>query len=165
MTGAASVPTAERTHAKAVRELLARANYTKTGIQEALGRGGEILVRLQDRPAYVRRLAGRTGALEALIRLFVLDDDVAPGDSERAFAPVDLASLEALGLIEQAEGMLRGRVRLIRHGTILIASDLPSNASVGAEHVAGIHRPSITLANLTIRRPVRTALDMGTGNG
>jgi methylase of polypeptide subunit release factors len=31
--------------------------------------------------------------------------------------------------------------------------------------VAGIHPPSVTLAKLTIRRPVARALDVGTGNG
>ena len=34
-----------------------------------------------------------------------------------------------------------------------------------AQWVAGIHPPSVTLAKLTVRRPVARALDTGTGNG
>src|SRR4029077_5460930 len=34
-----------------------------------------------------------------------------------------------------------------------------------ADHVVGVTRPSVTLACLTVRRPVRSALDLGTGGG
>ena len=33
------------------------------------------------------------------------------------------------------------------------------------DHVAGVHGPSLTLSHLTVRRPVETALDVGTGSG
>jgi SAM-dependent methyltransferase len=36
---------------------------------------------------------------------------------------------------------------------------------MGSDWVAGIHPPSVTLAKLTVRRPVARALDTGTGNG
>ena len=54
--------------------------------------------------------------------------------------------------------------RLIPHDDLLIASDLPETGA-GGDHVPGVQRPSNTLANLTVRRPVRRALDVGTGNG
>ncbi len=60
--------------------------------------------------------------------------------------------------------MLRGTVRLVPQGDLLIASDLAGEGG-RADHVAGVHRPSVTLSDLTVRRPVERALDMGTGCG
>ncbi len=61
---------------------------------------------------------------------------------------------------------MRALVRLVPHGDIAVASDLADTAADRrADHVAGLHRPSVTLADLTVRRPVRTALDVGTGCG
>lgn len=54
--------------------------------------------------------------------------------------------------------------RLIPHDELVIASDLLETGA-GRDHVPGVQRPSNTLANLTVRRPVRRALDLGTGNG
>ncbi len=59
--------------------------------------------------------------------------------------------------------MLRPRVRIVPHDDLLIACDLSERKD--ADHVAGVHRPSVALAALTVRRPVATALDVGTGNG
>ncbi len=54
-------------------------------------------------------------------------------------------------------------VRIVPHDELLIASDPPRERQ--ADHVASVHRPSATLAHLTVRRPVARALDVGTGNG
>jgi methylase of polypeptide subunit release factors len=51
----------------------------------------------------------------------------------------------------------------VPHEHLLIASDRYSEGF--ADHVAAVHGPSATLAHLTVRRPVATALDVGTGNG
>ena len=40
-----------------------------------------------------------------------------------------------------------------------------SPAPAAPNHVAGVHRPSATLAELTVRRPVEAALDVATGCG
>ena len=37
--------------------------------------------------------------------------------------------------------------------------------TAGRDFVPGVHRPSVTLAHLTVRRRVERALDVGTGNG
>src|SRR6185295_16402497 len=60
---------------------------------------------------------------------------------------------------------LVGAVRLVPHGVLLVASDLPDDEGLHPDHVAGMHRPSVTLADLTVRRHVARALDMGTGCG
>ena len=69
------------------------------------------------------------------------------------------------GLVESAGGLVSPRVRLVPHDDLLIVSDIPDEAEDQPDHVAGIHNPSVTLAHLTIRRPVETALDVGTGSG
>ena len=62
---------------------------------------------------------------------------------------------------------MRALVRVVPHDELLIASDrqLEPGADARPDHVAGVHRPSLTLSHLTVRRPVETALDVGTGNG
>jgi hypothetical protein len=156
-------PRADRVHATAFRDLLRRADYTRDGIQAALGGSGDVLVRPPERPVNLRRIAERgTPALQSLIRLFLLDSPVDPDEAARAFAPTTLEALEALGVVEQSDGGIHGLVRVIPHGDIVVASDLPT-ADAQADHVAGLHRPSITLADLTVRRPVARALDVGTG--
>jgi Methyltransferase small domain len=79
-------------------------------------------------------------------------------------APLGSEGLERLGLVVQRDGSLVAAVRLIPHDEVVIASDL-GESGAGAEHVPGVQRPSNTLANLTVRRPVARALDVGTGNG
>lgn len=90
-----------------------------------------------------------------LIALLLLGDTV-PTDE-----PGEL--LVETGLAEERDGALRGLVRVVPHDDLLIASDRLDVD--GADRVAGVHRPSATLAHLTIREPVERALDVGTGNG
>jgi SAM-dependent methyltransferase len=55
-------------------------------------------------------------------------------------------------------------VRLVPHDELLIASD-HAGGDVHADHVPGVHRPSVALAHLTVRGRGERALDVGTGNG
>jgi hypothetical protein len=77
-----------------------------------------------------------------------------------------LEAFATLRLVEERDGALGGSVRIVPQGDLLIASDLP-RGGVGErqDHVAGVHRPSVTLADLTVRRPAGRALDLGTGCG
>ena len=74
--------------------------------------------------------------------------------STAQLAPLGVAGLERLGLVSRArEGRLVPAVRLVPHDGLVIASDL--GGCGGADHVPGVQRPSLTLANLTVRRPSR----------
>jgi methylase of polypeptide subunit release factors len=106
-----------------------------------------------------RRLAAVVRPLAGLIRMLLLGLDVAEDD----VTPVDAELLVALGIADEVSGALRPRVRIVPHDDLLIACDLSERKD--ADHVAGVHRPSVALAALTVRRPVATALDVGTGNG
>jgi SAM-dependent methyltransferase len=60
---------------------------------------------------------------------------------------------------------MHGAARLVPHDELLIASDHAGAAEAHADHVPGVHRPSVALAHLTVRGEGERALDVGTGNG
>jgi SAM-dependent methyltransferase len=101
-----------------------------------------------------RRLAPNE-PFSVAVRLFLLGAEVAAADAE----PFDLDEV-----LEASGGRVRATLKLVPHGDLLLASDRDDGA-MGHDWVAGIHPPSVTLAKLTVRRPVARALDMGTGNG
>jgi Methyltransferase small domain len=145
---------------------LAAAGFSGEGVRAALGSGSEVLARTDHKPVYERRLVGLE-PLGTMVRLLVLDTAVPVEDARRAFAPLPLERLEALGVLRTDGGEARALVRLVPHDELLIASDLrPSWVDdIRPDHVAGVHGPSLTLSHLTVRRPVETALDVGTGGG
>jgi Methyltransferase small domain len=148
-----------------LRAVLASAGFEGEAVRSALGVDSHVLARPADLPVQRRRLAG-IEPLGTITTLFVLDTPVASADASRAFAPLRVEDLEALGLVESGGGLVRARVRLVPHDDVLIASDVPKiGAAQPPNHVAGIHGPSVTLAHLTVRRPVDRALDVGTGCG
>src|SRR5204863_7324383 len=61
--------------------------------------------------------------------------------------------------------VVHGAARLVPHDELLIASDHAATAEGHADHVPGVHRPSVALAHLTVRGEGERALDVGTGNG
>ena len=95
------------------------------------------------------------------VRLFLLGRELAAADAEAAF---DVEELLRLGWLERFGNGVRATLKLVPHGDLLLGSDRDDGA-MDAHWVAGIHPPSVTLAKLTVRRPVARALDTGTGNG
>jgi SAM-dependent methyltransferase len=147
---------------RALRQLLADADYTTDGIKRLLHTEGDWVIGKREVPVHLRRLQGNNGVAAQLARLLLLSVPVAADAVERSLG-ANLGELEALGLVEQAGDDVRATVRLAPCDDLLIASDL--HGSGGADHVAGVHRPSAGLQALTVRRPVERALDVGTGNG
>lgn len=133
-------------------------------MQERLGTTSDTLSRPADFPAHLRRLDGDGSALATLIRLFVLLASDAAEQVDRALAPVGGDGLVRLGLARREGERLVAAARLIPHDDLVVASDL-AEAGAKRDHVPGVQRPSNTLANLTVRRRVARALDLGTGNG
>lgn len=147
------------TSATELRRALDGAGFTAGGVRGALAVQGDLLSDGRDGPAHERRLDAAPAPLAALIRLLVLSRDV---DAE-SVEPALLASLADHGLVAEESGTVRALVRLVPHDHLLVASD--RLRTTGADHVAAVHRPSSTLANLTVRRPAARAADVGTGNG
>jgi methylase of polypeptide subunit release factors len=149
-----------------LRDMLASVTFTGEKIGEALGSGDEIVSRSSGIPVQVRQLA-RHGPFGALVRLFILDLDVPIAELAPAITPLTTDDLVLLRLIERHGDVARPLVRIVPHDHLLITSDvrLRAGEAAPADHVPGVHRPSVTLAHLTVRRPVRSFLDLGTGCG
>jgi len=150
----------------ALRELLDRAPFTGEAIRAALGTEDEILSRTRDIPVHVRRLRGR-GAFGALVQLFVLNLPVDTELARAALEPLSLDAVERMGLLRSEGSVVRPLMRLVPHDHLVIASDLrlvPGQEAPN-DHVPGVHRPTVTLARLTVRTKVKRGLDLGTGNG
>jgi hypothetical protein len=159
---------------------LSAAGFSGEGVRAALGSEGvgdtwpkkdahtdaRLLARSVDIPLYERRLAG-VEPLGTIVKLLVLEVPVSVEEARRAFAPLPLERVEALGVVETGGGEARARVRVVPHDELLIASDrrVQGEGDSRPDHVAGVHGPSLTLSHLTVRRPVETALDVGTGGG
>lgn len=117
-----------------------------------------------------------------LTGLWLLAVDVTADQVEAALPAVGVEGLRELGLVwteATGEGVFcRPAVDLRpyqseRNGSqgfadLWVASDLSAHQVDGplpADHVLGIGQASLTLASITHRKPVRTALDIGTGCG
>jgi methylase of polypeptide subunit release factors len=145
-----------------LRAVLVDAGFDGPTVRDVLAAEGQMLARPADAPVLRRRLAG-VEPLGTITSLFVLGTPLEAAAVRAVFAPLGLDRLEALGLIEHDGTFVRPRVRLVPHDDLLIVSDHPGDDQ--PDHVAGVHNPSLTLSHLTVRRPVATALDMGTGCG
>lgn len=142
--------------------MFAEAGYTSAGIASRLHAADDPIYSHQDREVHRRRLAADLDALSVLLSLLLLGDGVPVEECERSLG-AGAAVLVAAGLAEEQGGSLQGLARVVPHDDLLIASDRLDVEQ--ADRVAGVHRPSATLAHLTIREPVECALDLGTGNG
>ena len=149
-----------------LHDVLIAATYTAQKIGDALGSGDEIVSRAADIPVHLRQLQTH-GPFGALVRLFILDLDVPVAELAPAIAPLTVDDLARIRVAERRDGLMRPLVRIVPHDQLLIGSDVRLRAGEPAptDHVPGVHRPSVTLAHLTVRRPVRSFLDLGTGNG
>ena len=75
------------------------------------------------------------------------------------------AHLHRAGLLVEDSEVVHATARLVPHDELLIASDHAGGAERHADHVPGVHRPSVALAHLTVRGTGERALDVATGNG
>jgi len=89
-------------------------------------------------------------------------------EAEKSLGAGSLRALEGAGLLERKGGALRATVRLVPHGDIVVACDRAYYADTdtpGSAVVSGVTHPAILLADLTVRKGVHSALDLGTGGG
>jgi len=133
------------------------ARYTADGLAESLGEHG--FVPRGENVAVAQRMLG-DDPRATLIRLFLLELAVPIGEAEKAL-PVAVA--EACGLVEVRGDTVVPQVQLIPAGDLVFACDQPGGG--GREHVVGPAPSGLLLANLTVRRPGASALDLGTGCG
>jgi hypothetical protein len=144
--------------------LLRVAGYESPRIQERLATGDELLARSPELPSYLRRL-GDADELAVLLRLFLLGVPVTRARLDELVGMQLRARLAGAGLLVQEADVVHGAARLVPHDELLIASDHAGAAEAHADHVPGVHRPSVALAHLTVRGQAGRALDLCTGNG
>jgi SAM-dependent methyltransferase len=132
-------------------------------MKDAMGPRPRINPRL-DTDLYERRLADSHSMPATLAKLFLLGKPVAVADAASALEPLAPEALLELGLAELDDGVVSPTARVTPHEGVLVASDV-LGSSEPSDFVTGASPAARRVERLTIRRPVRTALDLGTGSG
>jgi methylase of polypeptide subunit release factors len=147
--------------AQRVGEALRRANFTTEMLDDLLGPLWSKPQPLQSLQGLVARLGGEPAAV--LSALFVAGQR---RSAERvASTGVDVADLVSLGFAVAEGDAVAPTVRLEPWHGLVIASDPPVPPRVGRDFVMGPSVSGDRCADLTVRRRVDRALDVGTGAG
>jgi len=159
-------------HVPALRDALTRTSFTVDAVYALLGDDAHrALGRNQTVPALRATRGG--GALATLVRLFTLQAPVGRDQADAAL-PGLVDVLVHAGMLEASGGEVRALVDVRPYGDEehdwwIVCDATPGldgrQAPMDPEHVLGISEASSSLAQLTIREPVRRALDLGTGCG
>ncbi|MBP2369129.1 DUF7782 domain-containing protein [Pseudonocardia parietis] len=157
-----------------VRGCLLDAGYTPDGVRALLGRSAhDALTRGEPEPA--ARASRDGGELGTLVRLFLLEG-VEPEPAVTA-ALGDLDPLLDGRILRRTPDGIRAALDVRPYGEGAgdggepgadwwVVSDLDSPAArQDREHVTGVGGASLSLAAATVRRPVGSLLDLGTGCG
>ncbi|SEC21059.1 Methyltransferase small domain-containing protein [Nocardioides exalbidus] len=158
--------------AEPLRDALLAAHFTYDRVAEAIGEEAHrALGRNETLPAQRRTTSG--APLDTLVRLFLLQTTVARDEADQAL-PGLVDRLCNAGLLEQSVSEVAARTDCRPYAAddqdLWVVSDLTPGldgapVAVGSDHVLGISSASTSLAQLTMREPVASALDLGTGCG
>ncbi len=102
--------------------------------------------------------------LATLLALFHDGRALARAEAERAVDPLRIDHLIEAGLVEADPSGLRSRVKLSAISGVILSGDTHREWG-NANFVAALSPPGKAVAHTTVRRPVRTALDVCTGSG
>ena len=151
---------------QAIREVFARAGYTDEGLLETLGPISLPTRAGRDLPHFLR-LTRRGRPLDTLIRLFLFGVPVDIETARRVLEPVPLDQWMRAGLIAVRDSQVVTPIKLMSFRGLLLVVDQPDVLEAGAqtEMVMGLTACTVALADFTVRRPVSSALDLGTGCG
>jgi len=146
------------------REVLAAANYTGACHTEFLTPFE--LVAPRNVPHLVRISAPKS-QLKTLVLMFLFGVPTDAAAARDAVQPVQLESLEQMGLLKLEAGVATAKVSLVPFGNLVLAVDLHEKIYNGApsDVVMGMTQSTLELGNITIRKPSRKTLDFGTGSG
>jgi methylase of polypeptide subunit release factors len=150
-----------------LKDALAAAGYTRETVQAALRADQQALPQPGEMVVFEHRVAGHSPR-ETLIRFFLIGSTVEQADLAAALPGMPLEELHRQGVAQTVPGGVRCPMRIVPHGDVIVASDRTYYKDGGghdSDVVMGVSNPAILLANLTIRKPVNSALDLGTGGG
>lgn len=147
----------------ALRGVLTAADFTATGVARRLP-AVRVGLRAQDLPLYERQVTG-TDALSVLIKLFLLGLPVAEDQAQRALAPLVLQELEDAMILTVVDGTVTSLTQMQVVADLLLVGDRDGEMLANRDWVAVSSPTARLLEFLTIRRPVRSSLDLGCGSG
>ncbi len=149
---------------KKFKKVLTDAGYSQTALAETLGIS--CAHERQDVEVVYRRVK-TDNPYNILVRLFWLGRAVPESSLNKELTSLDVKELVGIGLLNRQDGMVRSAARLTPYHDLLLVSDFSPeiHRELSADHVLGVGAASLTLASLTVRRRVKTALDIGTGAG
>jgi methylase of polypeptide subunit release factors len=149
---------------KTLKKVFKDAGYTETALAETLGIS--CIHERQDVEVIYRRVK-TDNPYNILFRLFWLGRSVCEKVIRKYLPGFNIEELKGTGLLVRQDGMIRSKAKLGPYHELLMASDFEPgiHSELSEEHVLGISAASMTLANVTIRRKAKTALDLGTGAG
>lgn len=161
------------TVAAPLREALTAAGYRYDAVIDLLGPVAHAaLERNETTPALRATTDG--SPLSTLIRLFLLQQPVPLDDAERALAGL-VDRLATIGVLSRSVAEVAARLDVRPYATdrgddLWLIADLTPGLDggphqVGPDHVLGVSSASTSLAQLTVRDEVGSALDLGTGCG
>jgi hypothetical protein len=155
-----------------LRVALVEAGFTYDGVAAALGTTAHTALSRNETLPGLRATTGGS-PVETLTRLWLLQATVPVTSVEQAL-PDLLDPLCNAGLLERSVGEVRARVDVRPYAAddldLWVASDLTPGLDgqpnrVTSDHVLGISSAATSLAQLTVRGPVASSLDLGTGCG
>jgi hypothetical protein len=150
-----------------IRHVLAKTGFTEQGVPDRLGCEEMIRITAKEMPRLLR-LTSEGTALDSLIRLLVFGAEVEVAAARQALQPMTLESWCDGGILEVRERGVSPLFSLFPHSGFLIACDRTARQldyQIRPDHVHGPGQSSQWLLNATIKRQVRSALDLGTGCG
>ncbi|NNG20896.1 methyltransferase [Naumannella sp. ID2617S] len=150
-------------------------DYTVDAVLSRIGPAGQAGLGRNSTVAADRALVGADDGLAALIRLFLLQQEIPVRAARQVFGGV-LENLYERDFLASIGESCRARVDLRPYASTddgasgWVVSDLANglDSIAGPQHgayVLGISPASTSLAQLAIREPVRSALDLGAGCG
>lgn len=145
-------------------KVLRDSGYNEPELDRLLDTSPERAIDPRYLPLAARRAAEDGGRLAALAELLLLGREVDTRRAGAAIAPLELPALAEAELVEASAGGVRATVRVLPYEGLLLAFD-SAGGSRGSDEVTAPGPSARTLASLTVRRRVRTALDLGTGGG
>jgi methylase of polypeptide subunit release factors len=159
---------------RALRAALIDCDYTVDAVVDLIGEEAHRALGRNSTVAAVRALQGRRDPLSTLTLLWPLQRPVPRGDLDVAL-PGLVDALIAAEVLSQGGSTVRAEIDIRPYASDdgaagWVVSDLSPGldstvAPMRPDFVLGVSPASSTLAQLTVRRPVARALDLGTGCG
>ena len=177
-------PAATPEQAASLRADLADSGWGVEAVAALLGEAADAALRREIRLPALRAVRAALAAgpapspVAVLTALFMLGEPVPATALDAALPRTAAAGAAAIGLVGESDesGCVRALVDLRPHEAVddagevrwWVASDLGelvTGRALAPDHVLGVGGAGLTLAGLTPRTPVRTALDLGCGCG